>query len=118
MRGVTSSVCRLAGCSFCWLPVPPNAALRPTNRDQHWQIWQNEYECAWRTHRNAVPSDHAAVLDGRMSIWTTKRTIFGLLLFGTLAACVFAPVWGFMTAISLPAFLEPVRAAHPRTIVW
>ena len=53
-----------------------------------------------------------------MSLWTTKRAIFGLLLFGTLAACVFAQVWGFMTAISSPTFLEPVRAEHPRTIVW
>lgn len=53
-----------------------------------------------------------------MSFWKSKGKIFGLLLCGGLAAGIFVQAWGVMTAVSLPAFLEPVRAAHPRTIVW
>src|SRR5262245_39474451 len=53
-----------------------------------------------------------------MSFWKAKGKIIGLLLLGCLAASVFVQVWGVMTAVSLPSFLEPVRAAHPRTVVW
>lgn len=53
-----------------------------------------------------------------MSHWTTKGNVVGLLLLGGLAAAVFVQAWGVMTAVSLPAFLEPVRAAQPRAMIW
>jgi hypothetical protein len=50
--------------------------------------------------------------------WTTNRNAIGVVLLGALGAGFFAQVWGFMTGISLPEALEPLRAEYPRTIVY